>query len=506
RPPLPPTLPPTPTPPPPPPPQPPPAAAPPPDPNGPNEPPSRQKLLWFLLPMAAAMQLSAVTGHLTANIAAIPLLWMLPLAVYLLSFIVAFEFPALYRRATIARLLVVLLASLGYALSKTDTSLPIAVGILFFLAECFIACLFCHAETHALRPSNPSHTTLFYLLIAAGGATGTFLIGIASPLLFSANYDLPLAFFVTAAVAIPALWSEGPIQRLLWSIASAGLLLLAVMLHVAYSRDALLLTRNFYGTLRVKQTNHAPLGTAPTSDPVRMMLNGTIQHGNQIFSPSLSHTPTTYYGSNSGIGLALTLCCQGRPRNIGVIGLGAGTLAAYGQPGDRIHFYELNPSVEPIARNLFTYLRDSPAQITITQGDARTSLTQEASQQFDVLVIDAFSGDAIPLHLLTTQAIALYQRHLKPGGILAFHVSNQYVDLAPEIALLASASHLQCASIDSPANHADGSYRASWVLATSNPTFLTQPSITENTIPIPHTLGIRLWTDDYSSLLPLLKL
>jgi hypothetical protein len=470
--------------------------------------PGRRKLLWFLLPMAAAMQLAAITGHLTANIAAIPLLWMLPLGVYLLSFILAFEYPALYKRATIARLLVVLLASLGYALSKTETSLPIAVGILFFLAECFIACLFCHAEVFALRPKHPRQTTVFYLLIAAGGAAGTFFIGIASPLLFSANYDLALAFFFTAAVAIPALWSEGAIQRILWSTAAAGLLLLAVMLHVAYARDAIFLGRNFYGALRVKQTTHAPTSDGQMSQqaaPTRMLLNGTIQHGNQIFSPTLSHTPTTYYGTNSGIGLALTLCCQGRPRNIGVIGLGAGTLAAYGQRGDRIHFYELNPLVEPIARNLFTYLRDSPAETTITIGDARASLASEAPQKFDVLVIDAFSGDAIPLHLLTKQALALYQQHLVPGGILAFHISNQYIDLAPEVALLAGAAHLGALSIDSPANNAEGAYRASWVLVSSDVDFLGQRAVIENAIPIPKVLGIRAWTDDYSSLLPLLK-
>jgi hypothetical protein len=470
--------------------------------------PGSRKLLWFLLPMAAAMQLAAITGHLTANIAAIPLLWMLPLGVYLLSFILAFEYPAFYKRATVARLLVVLLASLGYALSKTETSLPIAVGILFFLAECFVACLFCHAEVFALRPKHPRQTTVFYLLIAAGGAAGTFFIGIASPLLFSANYDLALAFFLTAAVAIPALWSEGAIQRILWSTAAAGLLLLAVILHVAYARDAIFLGRNFYGALRVKQTTHAPTSDGQMSQqaaPTRMLLNGTIQHGNQIFSPALSHTPTTYYGTNSGIGLALTLCCQGRPRNIGVIGLGAGTLAAYGQRGDHIHFYELNPLVEPIARNLFTYLRDSPAETTITIGDARASLASEAPQKFDVLVIDAFSGDAIPLHLLTKQALALYQQHLVPGGILAFHISNQYIDLAPEVALLAGAAHLGALSIDSPANNAEGGYRASWVLVSSDVDFLGQRTVIENAIPIPKVLGIRAWTDDYSSLLPLLK-
>jgi hypothetical protein len=470
----------------------------------------RQRLLWFLLPMAAAMQLTAVTGHLTENIAAIPLLWMLPLAAYLLSFILAFEYPALYSRGAIIRLLVVFLAALGYALSRTDYSLPIALSILFFLAECFVACYYCHAEVYSLKPHATSQATLFYLLIAAGGATGTFLIGIASPLLFSANYDLALAFFTTAALALAVTWNYGWSLRLLWATASILLFALLTMLHIAYSHDSLLLVRNFYGPLRVKQTLPAPNSNTPdtSNEVLRTLLNGNIQHGTQIFSPTLQHIPTTYYSPDSGIGLALSLCCENRPRSIGVIGLGAGTIAAYGRRNDTLRFYELNPAVQPIARNLFTYLRDTPASVTIVEGDARASLTSElktAPQQFDVLAIDAFSGDAIPLHLLTTQAIALYRRHLKPNGILAFHVSNQYVDLAPEIALLAANAHLHAISINSNANTAQGAYASSWVLVTADPDIFTQIAITETSHPIPTDPNLRLWTDDYSSLLPLLR-
>jgi hypothetical protein len=464
------------------------------------------KWLWFSLPMAAAMQLSAVTAHLTVNIAAIPLLWMLPLAAYLLTFILAFEFPNFYRRGIVVRLLVLMLASLGYAISKTDVSLPIGVAILFFLAECFLAGLFCHAETYALRPQRGSETTLFYLLIAAGGAAGTFFIGIASPLIFSANYDLAISFFVTAALAVAVTWQDGWPQRLLWSTASALLLIFAIMLHTAYARDAMLEARNFYGTLRVKQT------TSPHADPERMLLNGTIQHGTQIFGGALARIPTTYYAVDSGIGLALRFCCNvpgsdlARPRNIGVIGLGTGTLAAYGHLGDHIRFYEINPLVRPIAQNLFTYLRDSPAQITFADGDARTSLTNEPPQQFDVLAVDAFSGDAIPLHLLTTEAIALYKRHLAPNGIVAFHVSNQYLNLAPEIGQLAVASGMQSRMIESPGDDATGSYRSTWVLLTNSPAFFGLPEIASVATKAPTTPRLRPWTDDYSSLLPILQL
>jgi spermidine synthase len=459
------------------------------------------KWLWFLLPMAAAMQLSAITSHLTVNIAAIPLLWILPLTTYLLTFILAFEFPALYRRGIVIRLLVLMLASLGYALSKAETSFPIAVNILFFLAELFFACLFCHAETYALRPQRRSETTFFYLLIAAGGAAGTFFIGIASPLLFSANYDLPITFLLTAVLALVVTWSDGWPQRLLWSTASILLLGLLVMLHNGYKHEAIFLARNFYGTLRVKQTS-----TPAQSAPVRMLLNGTIQHGTQLFASGKTRIPTTYYAPDSGVGLALLHCCEGHNRNVGVVGLGAGTLAAYGNLGDRIRFYEINPLVQPIAQNLFTYLRDSEARITFADGDARTSLASEPAQNFDVLVVDAFSGDAIPLHLLTTQAIALYRRHLTPTGILAFHVSNQYLNLAPEIAQLATSANMTARVVESPANDSRGAYRSTWVLVSNNTAFFDRPDIAAVALPVDPITGLRTWTDDYSSLLPILRL
>jgi hypothetical protein len=458
------------------------------------------KWLWFLLPMAAAMQLSAVTSHITSNIAAIPLLWILPLAVYLITFILAFEFPRLYRRSIVVRLLVLMLASLGYAISKMDTTLPIGIAILFFLAEAFVACLFCHAEAYALRPRNSSETTLFYLLVAAGGVTGTFFIGIASPLLFAANYDLAITFFITALLALAVTWPDGWGQRLLWTTGSVLLLVLNFALHAAYAQEALLQTRNFYGSLRVKQL------TTPEALTMRMLLNGTIQHGSQIFSPGLTRTPTTYYAQDSGIGLALAHCCDNRPRNIGVVGLGAGTLAAYGNVGDHIRFYEINPHVQPVARNLFTYLRDSPARITIAEGDARASLAHEAPQHFDVLVVDAFSGDAIPLHLLTTEALQLYRKHLAPNGILAFHVSNQYLNLSPEIAQLAATVHMESRLFDTHSVESRGEYRATWVLATADPAFFALPEISIIATPITPIPNLRPWTDDYSSLLPILQL
>jgi SAM-dependent methyltransferase len=459
--------------------------------------PASHKLLWVLLPMGAAMQLSAVTGYLTANIAAIPLLWILPLAVYLITLILAFQFPNLLPRGITSRLLVVMLGGLVWMLSQTEGMLSIRAGIAFFLAEVLISCFFCHSEAYALRPRRSSESTLFYLLFAAGGALGSFLIGIASPLIFSNNYDLVLTFLVTALLALAVNWSSGWPVRLLWSTACILLVVQVVMLHTAYGRDTPLAQRNFYASLRVRQSIGYPAAT------VRTLLNGTIQHGTQIFSPELRHTPTTYYANDSGVGIALHQCCPGRARNIGVIGLGVGTIAAYGQPGDRIRFYEINPAVPPIANNLFTYIRESAATIDIVEGDGRTSLAAESPQHFDVLVVDAFSGDAIPLHLLTTQAVALYKRHLAPGGILAFHVSNRHVDLEPEIALLAKAAGMQAMRVSSGEIKETDEFSATWMLLADNAEFFSLPAVADRgRIPVENP-SVHLWTDDYSSLLPL---
>ena len=461
--------------------------------------PLSHQLLWVLLPMGAAMQLSAVTSYITANVAAIPLLWILPLATYLITLIVAFQFPHL-PRGILTRLLLVMLGSLAYMLSKTDTSLPLRVSIGFFLVEVLVSCTFCHSEAYALRPRRASESTLFYLLFAAGGALGSFLIGIASPLVFRFNYDLAITFLVTALLAFVVTWSGGWSQRMLWAVASVMMAVLVSWLHIAYQRETVAAVRNFYGTLRVKQ-NHAYPGAV-----MRTLLNGTIQHGTQYFgTEELRRIPTSYYAEDSGVGLALRFCCQGRARNIGVVGLGAGTIAAYGRPGDRIRFYEINPAVAPIAQNVFTYLRDSGAEIEVVDGDGRLALAREEPQRFDVLVVDAFSGDAIPLHLLTTQAVALYRKHLAPGGILAFHISNKYVNLEAPIALVATSTGMGVMRVTNDPNDERGEFTASWMLVTDNAEFLSQPEVARRARVPALKPGLKVWTDDYSSLLSLVR-
>lgn len=465
--------------------------------------PPLQKLLWVLLPMGAAMQLSAVTSYLTANIAAIPLLWILPLGVYLITIILAFEYPRLLPRGIVARFLIVMLAGLGYALSKQDVEWPLRVSIAFFLIEAFAACLFCHSEAYRLRPRRGSESTMFYLLFAAGGAIGAFVIGIVFPLLFRFNFDLVITCAFTAVLAFVVTWQDGWSSRLLWGAATIVMAVQIFWINIVSWRSTTVAVRNFYGALRVKQTFGIPGAT------LRTLTNGNVEHGTQIFgTEEQRHTPTSYYARDSGVGLAIRLCCPGanpdRPRRIGVIGLGAGTIAAYGRAGDHISFYEINPAVAPIARNVFAYIRDSGAEVSITEGDARTSLAAEPGQNFDVLIIDAFSGDAIPLHLLTTQALTLYRRHLAPGGVLAFHISNRHVDLEPPIALLAQSAGMQAAAITTLANDQRDEFTATWMLLSDNAAFFAQPEVAgvardPETIP-----GLHPWTDDFSSLLPVL--
>ncbi len=459
-----------------------------------------QKLLWVLLPMGAAMQLSAVTRYITGNIAAIPLLWILPLAVYLLSIILAFEFPRLLPRSLIARFLIVMLAGLGYALSKQDAEWPLRISIGFFLIEAFIACLFCHSEAYRLRPRRASEATMFYLHFAAGGALGSFVIGIVFPLLFRFNNDLVITCCFTALLAFLVTFEDGWNSRLLWGVATAVMALQIFWINIVNQRNTTVAVRNFYGALRVKQSFGFPGAT------LRTLTNGNVEHGTQIFgTDEQRHMPTSYYAEDSGVGLAIRMCCGTQPRNIGVIGLGAGTIAAYGRPGDRIQFYEINPAVEPIARNVFTYIRDSGAQVSVVPGDARTSLVAEPLQQFNVLVVDAFSGDAIPLHLLTAQALELYRRHLAPGGVIAFHISNRHVDLEPPIWVLANQAGMQSRIVSSYANDARDEFTATWMLVSDNSAFFAQPEVLAHSVPATPNPSMRLWTDDFSSLLPVLR-
>jgi predicted membrane-bound spermidine synthase len=293
-------------------------------------------------------------------------------------------------------------------------------------------------------------------------------------------------------------WREGLTARLLWvTVAAAMLVALIAEVH-SFRKDALVMTRSFYGSLRVVESNRGG-GT------VRTLFHGIIQHGAQYLDPARRTEPTTYFGPDSGAGLALQFCCEG-PKRVGVIGLGAGTLAAYGKPGDAFRFYELNPQVIELAKSHFTFLSDSKASIEIAVGDARLSLEKEAGPPYDVFIADAFSGDAIPVHLLTQEAFALYARHLKPEGILAVHVSNDYLDLVPVVAQLAATQGLPARLIFNKKDETHLYAQAEWILMTRDPSFFKRPEIAGVARAIPPRPGLRLWTDDYNNLIQVFRI
>jgi hypothetical protein len=463
-------------------------------------PTSNEKMLWLLAAACGALLLSAVTSHLSQNIAAIPLLWIIPLTIYLLTFVIAFNGGKLYVRWLVVFLLPLALGGVGYLISNPDEALPIRTTVPAICAALFIACLFCHGELHRRRPS-PRYATQYYLFIAAGGALGSMFVGVLAPLIFRGGYELAWSLVYTAALAAVLMWKDHLFWRLFWPAATAGLLVVVVLQVKVYSENTIVQVRSFYGTLRVTEES------TPEAGIYRTLIHGNIQHGTQYFgSDQFRHDPTTYYTHNTGIGLALDLCCKGKPRRVGAVGLGAGTLAAYGLPGDVFRFYEINPRVELIANNVFTYLRESQAKIEIAHGDARLSMEAEPPEHYDVIAVDAFSGDAIPVHLLTAEAIELYQRHLRPGGIVAFHISNQYLDLAPVVKQQADHAGLRAVIISTSDDPDAGAFAADWVLVTANEKFLAIRKVSDASAEIFPRPGLRLWTDDYSSLLPILNL
>lgn len=453
--------------------------------------------LWFALSACGSMLLLSVTNHITANVAAVPLLWVVPLAIYLLTFAVAFSPKPLYKRAIWLRITAIALGAVAYAIFDIRTIFAIQIALPIFLTGLFVLCLFCHGELNALRP-DATHLPQFYLAIAGGGAAGAVFTGIAAPMLFSGIYELPITLTFTAAFVLAVLWRSGSwTMRLVWAGMTAGMLITLVANVRAYHDNALVLERSFYGALRVVQTPRI------TERQTRSLFNGTIKHGEEFLWPTLRNRPTTYYGPDSGIGIVLRDCYPGQ-RSVGIVGLGVGTVAAYGRAGDTFRFFEINPQVVNLANGLFYFLRDSAAGISTEIGDGRLLLERDRSQ-YDVLALDAFSGDAVPVHLLTREALRLYVARTKPGGTIAFHVSNLYMDLAPVVAQLATEIGWNAVLLR---NHADAAAlveAADWVLVTRNPAVLANEGIRVHEIPIASRAGKRPWTDNYSNLLELLR-
>jgi len=460
-------------------------------------PTTARQALWIALSATGSILLLAISNHITQNVAAVPLLWIVPLSLYLLTFILCFDGTGWYRRDLIVSMVAAVLGVMAWTQADPDLTHVLAIQLGVFCAGLFLACMFCHGELVRLKPA-PRWLTRFYLTISLGGALGAVLVGIVAPLVLPAYFELGAALVLCAALL---LWQVRRDHKVFGALAVVSLAV-TIGCAVWYVREfydqTIVATRNFYGVLRVWETGS-------DADRRRTLIHGTIMHGTQYFDPLLRRQPTTYYTATSGVGRAIeSLHPRLEPVRVGVIGLGTGTLAAWGAKGDVYRFYEINPSVIEIAGRDFTYLADSEATVETALGDARLVLEREAPQQFDVLAIDAFSSDAIPVHLITSEALAIYERHVKPSGIIAFHVTNRFLDLAPVVEALAHA-HGLAAVLVSDDGKDTGSSVSDWVLLSKDPAALEKPAIADAASEIAPRRDWRLWTDDFNNLVQVLR-
>ena len=525
-------------------------------------------LLWLLLPACASTLLLATTNKMCQDLAVIPFLWVLPLALYLLSFILCFDHPRWYKRPPYTLALIVLSGAVCWALTKQNrATLPLLPVLTIYSATLFVCSMICHGELYRLKP-EPDRLTSFYLLIAAGGALGGLFVAVIAPLVFNSYAELPWGLFgcglllLAACARDPVPGNATPWRWLAWTlplpllaaldrlltsladrpsdlldgcllvlrISVAGFLLVLVYLGLAgrapapprarlwpalvwvfvpwaarrrggefprwrrlacswlafgvlilglalliqsrkFAATRVFMSRNFYGVLSVAEE------AKDDADWHHLALfHGPTMHGLQFVHPVGATWPTTYYTDNSGVGLAVFALPKG-DRRMGLVGLGVGTLAAYARTNDYLHFYEINPEVLRIAQSRFTYLAHCKGKVECTLGDARLSLEREPSQQFDLLALDAFNSDAIPVHLLTREAFELYDRHLKTNGVIAIHISNENLDLEPVLANVARECHYRLAVI--VANTAEPrpfwKLPSVWVLLTRNQASSTPP-------------------------------
>ena len=458
-----------------------------------------QQLIWVALAACPSMLMVADTSFMTENIAPIPLMWVMPLALYLLSFIICFEMPSWYKRVVWLPLLVLSLAMLAYLPNLGIGEWPVSLSVGLNLLSFFVVCMACHGEL-ALQKPNPRHLTSYYLMLSVGGFLGGFFVGVIAPYFFNSNYEFAVGLVLSAAVVLTAL--IGPAEGLArsWRIPvgvlggaiSMALVWASVSYHQSKSEGVTWKGRNFYGSLKMYEYGG-----------YRRMLHGQIIHGQQYVSDDLRRLPTTYFTPASGVGLAMLAKGEKGPLHVGVLGLGVGTLVAYGRAGDIYRLYEIDPLVIELAQEKFTYLSDTPAKLEIILGDGRLQLEREPSQQFDVLVMDAFSGDSVPVHLLTLEAFAIYFKHLKTDGVLAMNVTNAFLDLVPVLKRAADHYGKHIRLLEHPGDQGFA-FASRWIVITDSKDFFDQTSL-QAMREVDAPKDFVAWRDDYSSLLAVLK-
>jgi SAM-dependent methyltransferase len=467
--------------------------------------------LWLVLSALGSLMLLAATSHITQNVASVPLVWIVPLVLYLLSFILVFDVTGArgrsgwYSRKWGLPLLFILLLAMSYSLYENLGVMKIRYAIALYCAGLFVACMFCHGELAAMRPA-PRFLTRFYLMVSVGGAAGGLFVGLIAPRISHIFLELPIALTACGALAALLTWrtARGPAANRFAYAAPAlavivtGVVAWHVYQYVAYiGTNAILMTRNFYGVLRVKQYDRSGDGKI-----TRALVHGVINHGWQYVDPATRDQPISYFGPGAGIAKALDFY-SGRPRRVGIIGLGVGSFTAWGKTGDYFRIYELDPDVVKIAREQFWYLSDAKAKIDVVVGDGRLNMERDPPQNFDLISVDAFSSDAIPIHLLTREALRAYRRHLAPGGVIVYNVTNRFVNLPPQLKLVAEAEGMKVLLMnDDPS---DEKYSGtSYVLVTDNPQFLADKRFAdaEDITPIK---GLQTWTDGFNNLFKVVR-
>ncbi|HWA36911.1 MAG TPA: fused MFS/spermidine synthase [Burkholderiales bacterium] len=454
------------------------------------------QLQWLGLSAMGSVMLLAVSNHITQNISSVPFLWVLPLALYLVTFILAFDHPRWYHRLTFTLWMIILLPAMAWYVPSLDlkTAAPL------YLVGMFVGCMFCHGELARLKP-DPAHLTRFYLMMSLGGALGAVLVAIVAPLVLRGYYELGIALIALSVVFVLRIEK---LARVGAAVAGIGVVVLVYRAADDYSRGVRVMERDFYGVVR----------TADHETPVRYraMYHGGIMHGGQLLGEEFRNTPADYFSPGSGYGRvfqSLRELQPNRPLSVGVIGLGAGVIGAWMKPGDRLAFYEISPRVVDVAESEFTFLRNTLAEKEIILGDGRLSLEREPPRGYDVLGIDAFSGDSIPMHLVTKEAMALYVKHIKEDGVIVFQATNRFVDLLPVVKRLAAEFGLEAYNVADVPSASEG--KEFWysstdqVIVTRNRKLLEAPLLLEAAEPIEDRPDLPTFTDSHHNLLRILK-